>query len=78
MFRRQLSFMRTHVTNLRYQAEAAGRGMAPHSYTSYEDTKRYIESNRRKPLEMWEALMRVDPSLSVKEAKRLARKKHAI
>ncbi|KAJ1448950.1 hypothetical protein M885DRAFT_123734 [Pelagophyceae sp. CCMP2097] len=72
IFRRQLDVIRQRLHAERFNADLAACGAGAMRFSSRQATSEYLDTHRPAPLPYWKAYMRVDPSLSENEARRLA------
>lgn len=60
------------IKQIRYRAEVAGRQGYAHNYESVADVREFIDKVRPRATTQAEALVAVDPSLSLEEAEAIA------
>ncbi|OQR93001.1 hypothetical protein ACHHYP_03013 [Achlya hypogyna] len=71
VYRQQLQQIQLHIRRKRLETDRVLRETSPYRYTSYDETEKYVNLNRPRKLALWEALMKVDPSMSQETAMKI-------
>lgn len=72
-YKQQLWLIQAQIEQKREEMQRCMKDRQDYCYTSLEKAENHILLHRPAPLELWEALMRVDPTIGAAKAKHLAR-----
>ncbi|KAG2811903.1 hypothetical protein PC116_g17998 [Phytophthora cactorum] len=73
VFKQQLLALQEQILQKKRETERIVRDRITFQYSSLRGTERFIAARRAQKLELWEALMRVDPTLDERKAREVAR-----
>ncbi|KAG6960791.1 hypothetical protein JG688_00009416 [Phytophthora aleatoria] len=72
VFKQQLLALQEQILQKKRETERIVRDRITFQYSSLRGTERFIAARRAQKLELWEALMRVDPTLDERKAREVA------